>query len=199
MIKNIVLDMGNVLLDYNPWYALDRFCSSRAEQETILRELFEGPEWSMADRGLIRDCERYERVRERVPERWWPSLKKCAERWAECMLPLKGAQKFVADCKRAGYNVYLLSNASDLFFTYFNHFGPLEMFDGAVISCREKRLKPEPEIYQCLFTRYHLRPEECFFIDDRAENVAAGEALGMTGYVFREDYPAIRSILGLEA
>ena len=52
-IRNIVFDMGNVLLDYNPRQVVERFCADEEEQELILRELFHAPEWLMADRGLI--------------------------------------------------------------------------------------------------------------------------------------------------
>ena len=44
MIKNVVLDMGNVLLDFNPEFVMDQFCSSDEEKDVIRRELFEGPE-----------------------------------------------------------------------------------------------------------------------------------------------------------
>lgn len=195
MIKNIVFDMGNVLLDFQPERVLDRFCSTEAEKDCIRRELFQAPEWLMADRGVIRDCDRYGLIEHRVPEAYRPALRDCCERWAFCMDPLPHAQQFVQDCKAAGYRVYILSNASDLFFTYFNNFSPLSDFDGAVISCQELLLKPEAEIYQRLFERYHLKPEECFFIDDRAENIHGGELLGMKGHVFRNDYDELRKLL----
>lgn len=200
MIKNIVFDMGNVLLDFDPQVSLDRFCGSEEEKEIIRKNLFEGPEWLMADRGVIRDCERYDLVKVRVAEEHWPALKNCAEYWSDCMhRPLPGAYDFVRDCKAAGYRVYILSNASDLFFTYFNNFSPLDWFDGAVVSCQELLLKPEPEIYRRLFRRYGLKPEESFFIDDREANVRGGEALGMPGHVFQNDYPELRRILGLHS
>ena len=49
MIKNIVLDMGNVLLAYNPQVPLDLFCRTNEEKEIIFRELFGGPEWIQGD------------------------------------------------------------------------------------------------------------------------------------------------------
>ena len=56
MIKNVVLDMGNVLLDYNPEFVLNTFCSSDEEKEIIMRELFNGPEWKMADNCRASRC-----------------------------------------------------------------------------------------------------------------------------------------------
>ncbi|MCD8146375.1 MAG: HAD family phosphatase [Clostridiales bacterium] len=199
MTKNIVMDMGNVLLDFDPQVPLDRYCSTPEEKELVRRELFQAPEWLMADQGLIRDCERFDHVKGRVPEQHWPALKACADNWWVCMHnPIPGALDFLRDCKAAGYGLYLLSNASDLFFTYFPAFCPLEFFDGAVISCREKILKPDPEIYRRLLERYHLEAVTCYFVDDRPDNVAAAQALGMSGHVFRMDYPAIRRELGMQ-
>lgn len=197
MLKNIIFDMGNVLLDFNPQKVLDKFCHSEEEKECIRRELFLAPEWLMADRGVISDRDRYGLIKDRVPEEYRPALHDCCYHWEFCMTPLPDAREFVQDCKKAGYRVYILSNASDLFFTYFNNFSPLSDFDGAVVSCQELLLKPEEEIYRRLFERYHLKPQECFFIDDREENILGGEGLGMKGHVFRNDYAAIREELGL--
>ena len=44
MLKNIIFDMGNVLLDYDPEIPLNEFCRSEEEKDAIRRELFEGPE-----------------------------------------------------------------------------------------------------------------------------------------------------------
>lgn len=194
-IRNIVFDMGNVLLDFDPQRVVERYCADEAEQALILRELFQAPEWLMADRGVIRDRDRYALLRDRVAPEHREALKNCCYHWDFCMDPLPGARSFVEDCRRAGYRTYILSNASDLFFTYFNNFSPLSDFDGAVISCQELLLKPEREIYLRLLERYDLRPEECFFIDDRSENVEAARAVGMEGHVFQNDYPALRTLL----
>ena len=47
-----------------------------------------------------------------------------------------------------------------------------------------KMVKPDADIYQCLFDTYGLKPEECVFLDDRPENIEGGEKLGMRGIVF---------------
>ena len=61
-----------------------------------------------------------------------------------------------------------------------------ELLDGYIVSSEVHKIKPEPEIYQCLFDRFSLNPEECVFADDRVENVVAGRRLGMDGIVFSD-------------
>jgi len=67
MIKNIIFDMGNVLLSYNPQIPLDLYCRSQEAKDIIRRELFEGPEWVQGDYGYISNLGRYEPVSRRVP------------------------------------------------------------------------------------------------------------------------------------
>lgn len=192
MIRQIVLDMGNVLLDYNPKAVLDAFCSTDEEKEVIYRELFQGPEWVQGDLGWIKDKGRYELVKARVPEKMHPALKRCANEWDFCMKPLPGAKDFCSYARKKGYGLYVLSNASDAFYEYFPNFAPLEDFDGIVVSCDLHVIKPDIRIYQHLLNAFHLIPEECLFIDDRKENVSGARAARMQGEVFYGDFEAVK-------
>jgi len=100
MIKNIVLDMGNVLLDYNPDVCLNLFVREEEDRQLIKRELFEGPEWKQGDLGYITDEERFAGVSSRVPKRLHRELKQCVEKWDVCMLPIPGAKEFCEYGKR---------------------------------------------------------------------------------------------------
>ena len=71
----------------------------------------------------------------------------------------------------------------------------MKYFDGMIVSSDIQRIKPDPEIYRALFSRFSLKPEECYFIDDREENVAAGEALGMKGFRFEQDAEVLTDAL----
>lgn len=192
--------MGNVLLDYDPEVCLRKFLDREEDRAVIRRELFEGPQWQEGDLGYIRDAERFGPVSERVPERLHTALQHCVLEWMMCMHPVRGARAFCDKAKENGYRLYVLSNASDAFYDYFPRFAPLSYFDGVVVSCDIHKIKPGREIYEYLFCTYSLLPEECFFIDDREENIAAGKALGMDGFVFRGDFApvweAIRNVPG---
>lgn len=193
MIKNIVFDMGNVLLDYNPEVPLDAFCKTEEEKAVIRKELFGGPEWIQGDLGNMTNEERYESVKQRVPEAVYPALKKCVYEWDICMKPIPGAMEFCEYIRQKGCGLYVLSNASDAFYDYFPKFAPLDFFDGIVVSADIHIIKPDIRIYQHLLEIYHLVPEECLFIDDREDNVEGAKQVGMSGEVFRNDYDAIKS------
>ena len=195
MIKNIVLDMGNVLLDYNPAFVLDTFCSSEEEKEIIDRELFNGPEWKLGDRGDIRDKDRFDLVKGRVPGQYHKALRNCADHWDVCMTPLEGAREFCEHVKSRGYGIYVLSNASDLFYVYFPKFLPLDFFDGVFVSSDYRMLKPDVKIYKTFLDKYSLKGEECLFIDDRADNVAGAKEAGFNTFRFNGDYEQIIKLL----
>lgn len=191
MIKNIILDMGNVLLDFNPQISLDKYCKGEKEKNIIRNELFLGDVWSLADLGYIKDCERYERVKNKVPKQYWEALKNCSNNWDICMLPIKGAREFCQYIKEKGYGLYILSNASDKFYEYFPKFMSLDYFYGVVVSCDVKVIKPDKRIYEHILDKYKLLPQECLFIDDRLDNVIGGEKLGIKGEVFQNNFQDI--------
>lgn len=198
MIKNVVLDMGNVLLDFNPEFVLDQFCSSEDEKNVIRKELFEGPEWKMGDRGDIKDKDRFDLIKGRVPQEYHAALKNCADRWGICMTPLDGAEDFCRSIKEAGFGIYVLSNASDLFYDYFPKFLPLDFFNGVFVSADYRMLKPDVAIYKKFLEVYGLPAEECLFVDDLEKNVAGAKEAGMNTFRFLNDYKAVMRSLGIE-
>lgn len=197
MIKNIVFDMGNVLLDYNPRFSLEKYLDNEDDRSLIMKELFLGPEWTEGDLGLIRDEDRYPLVALRVPQRLHGALQEICLHWHDCMKPVPGAREFVEECKQAGYRVYILSNASDKFYEYFPNFAPLDYFDGHIVSCDLHATKPHKRIYRHLLNRYRLNGDECLFIDDVAENVIAAEESGIHAVRFEGDFQPLREMLEL--
>lgn len=188
MIKNIVFDMGKVLLDYEPLAVCHAYTEREEEIERLGKELFFAEEWILLDRGVITEEEALKRVKLRLPEehlRWL--AEECLAHWHEYNLrPDPAMEELVRSLKEAGYRIYLLSNASHRLRIYENKIPGHRYFDGTIVSAEEKCLKPEREIYERLFERYELRPEECFFIDDRLENIEGARSCGMDGYCFAD-------------
>lgn len=195
-IKNIIFDMGNVLLQFDPYVSLNIYCENEEEKEMIYKELFKGPEWIMGDEGKITNGQRYELVKQRIPERLHQTLKLVVENWDMCMKPVEGALDFYQQVKEKGYRTFILSNACNRFYHFFPKFYDLKSFDGVVVSSEVKMIKPNPAIYECILEKYHLNPEECLFLDDVEANIEAARAVGMKGIVFKDNYEEVKEFLG---
>lgn len=197
-IKNIIFDMGNVLLTYDPEVCLNHFLDKEDDRAIIRRELFEGPEWEQGDLGHLTDLERFYKVRGRVPDRLHDALRSCAVHWTMCMRPVPGMRELCDREKKEGRRLYVLSNASSSFYDYFPRFAAFSYFDGIVVSCDIHMIKPGAGIYKYLLEKYQLLPEECFFLDDREENVEAARKAGLEAAVFTGDIAAVKRCISGE-
>lgn len=193
MIKNIIFDMGGVLIRWKPEEMLYGFDLSPEEMEIINRELFKGIEWVQQDRGVITNDEILKSVFARVPEKLWEPVEFLVQGWHRRFLsPIPGMAELVGELKANGYHLYLLSNASAALREYFPRVPGSECFEKLMVSAEEKLLKPSLEIYQRLYEKFGLNPEECWFIDDSPANVEGAIYTGMGGSVFYGDVPRLR-------
>ena len=110
MIKNIVFDMGGVLIRWKPEEILGQFDLSPEEMEILNRELFHGIEWMQQDRGILTGDEVAEAVCARVPEHLWETVKSIVYGWyQQYLIPMPGMAELVRELKDMGYHIYLLS------------------------------------------------------------------------------------------
>ena len=195
MIRNLVFDMGGVLFFYRPMEFVKKYCPKQEDAVLVNHELFEAPEWTEMDRGTITDEEYLTLVLSRLPERLHEVTSWLFQNWHVMPQPFPEMEKLICSLKGNGYGIYLLSNMSPRFYRFYRRIPAMKYFDGMIVSSDIRRIKPDPEIYRALFSRFSLKPEECYFIDDREENIAAGEALGMKGFCFEQDAEAVKDAL----
>ena len=193
MIRNIVFDMGQVLIRWRPEEILEHFELTGEEKTMLLQELFWSPEWTQQDRGILTEGEMIERVSARLPESLHAAVEEVIKAWHVWHLtPMPGMAELVRRLKAQGYGIYLLSNASTALRGYFPRIPGSECFDGLMVSAEEKLLKPQHEIYERLYERFDLVPEQCVFIDDSPANIEGAMLTGMQGIVFRGDTERLR-------
>ena len=186
MIKNIVFDMGGVLIHFKPAALLAHFDISPADRDLMLKEAFGSVAWIQLDRGIAAPQEAADRMCRCLPQRLHGAVRELtAGWWRGPLLPVEGMAELVRELKGLGYGIYLLSNAGLDHPKYFDRIPGSECFDGRVVSAFYKLLKPQPELYQILLREYNLKGEECFFVDDLNINVEAAMLTGMSGTVFR--------------
>lgn len=193
MIHNIVFDMGGVLIDFDVQRYTARFVPDPEDYELMRRELFRSVEWVKMDRGTITDEEVIAAVCARLPERLHQAVREILDNWHQDIPPLNGVYELVRELKEeAGYSIYLLSNTCTRFHSFRQNIPALRFFDGEFVSCDFHLVKPEPGIYLRFLEYFHLRPEECVFIDDDPRNIEGAIRCGMGGVIYHGDAAELR-------
>lgn len=188
MIKNLIFDMGQVLIEFDPDRYISLAGADPADIPLLRSEVFRSPEWYAIDRGSISPEQGVVSVRARLPKRLHATAEDLILRWWQYgIFPIAGMGELIAALKREGYKIYLLSNASSLFYNYFSSIPGSGLFDGLLVSSDYGLLKPQHEIYEKLFSVFKLLPEDCLFIDDQPQNIEGASICGMQGIVFRGD------------
>ena len=195
MIKNILFDMGNVLIYFDRNLFMDRLGLEEADKKLLTRELFLSLEWARMDRGSLVEPQAVESICRRLPERLHDAAEKLVSHWDEPLIPVPGMYELIRELKSAGYGIYLLSNASLRQHEYWPRIEASQFFDGTLISADEGLMKPQPEIYRLILERFGLKAEESFFIDDLPSNIEGAFYCNMPGAVFYNDVAKLRQDL----
>lgn len=197
MVKNIIFDMGQVLIRWRPDMLLDQYALTAADRQMLMYELFQSVEWIQQDHGILTEDQVLEGVLPRLPEHLHAIASDLEHNWYRNYLwPIPGMAGLVKELKEAGYGIYLLSNANMALRSYFPNIPGSEYFDGLMVSAEEKMVKPQKEIYERLYERFDLNPAECVFIDDNPANIEGSIYAGMPGIIFRGDVARLRRELG---
>jgi len=184
--KAVVWDIGRVLYQWDLRFLFQKLIADTRELEWFVTNVVT-EEWhfqSDAGRPLA------EMVAERKAA--FPDHAALIDIYAERFLetlpaPVEGTHALVERLSARGVTLYALSNFGAEFWQRFRPVAPVfEHFSAFVISGEEKVAKPAPDIYRLLEERAAHNPQDLFFIDDRADNIAAAKARGWHGHVFTD-------------
>lgn len=179
MIKNIVFDLGNVILKGSPNIVLEQIKIDKKQYESIKNDFFN--DWKSLDLGestlreQLEKCKFDFEIDSEIEEKLLHYYK---------YRPFNvEILELIKELKNKGYKIYILSNNNKEAEKYLLEIPDFKAFDGWIFSCDYQIMKPDPKIYNILFETYNLKPEECFFIDDSRKNIETGNKLGMAGFV----------------
>ncbi len=187
-MKHIIFDCGQVLVRFEPSYMVGLYVTDPVDAKLLEEVVFDRLYWNRLDAGTITNEETMEAVKTRIPQRLWEVADTIFYNWIYNIPEIEGMGDLIRHIKNTyGVDTYLLSNISHYFADHAHEIPILELIDHPVYSAKCGYVKPSADIYLYLLRTYGLEPSDCLFVDDRADNVAAAEAVGIHGYLFDGD------------
>lgn len=112
--------------------------------------------------------------------------------------PVEGMVDLVNTLADRGIPIYAISNFGAESWAQFRPSAPIfDIFSDIVISGEEKLIKPDRAIFELALKRFTRRADQCLFVDDRLDNIEAGEAIGLAGHHFRDAIQLQRELKAL--
>lgn len=195
MYRNIILDLGGVVVEFSPRdFLMDRFINKKTE-ELVYDLTFGSKVWAELERGAL--------DREQANKSMLAQAAACGrtfevrtvlEEWEGILRTKRPTVKTMCRLKLAGYRLYYLSNIAADTLEHLKRRDFFPLFDGGVASCEVGLCKPDPQIYTLLMQRYGLAYDETIFVDDTKANAQAAYDLGITGILYKNRASFVRAL-----
>ena len=199
MIKNVIFDIGNVILNFDLPHILPAFTNNEDDQKFILDNVINSPEWleyALIDTGYVSKEEAIELIKDRTNHEKDELITEFLNTYFNYTSIDLRVIDLIKKLKKNNYNIYLLSNINPYMHKFVSKSELLDIVDGYVFSYIEHQIKPYESIYKTLISRYDLVPDECIFIDDKEANVLTANRLGINGKnVEPDNYESILNLL----
>lgn len=179
-IKNIIFDLGGVLIDWNPDYVFKEVFIDDEKLAWFYREICTMDWNENQDAGYPLKKATEERIALFPQYEDW--IRMYYGRWEEMLgESIQGTVDLLKQCVESpALKVVALTNwSAETFPIALKKFDFLQWFEGIVVSGEEMTRKPFPDIYQTTLKRFDLKPEQSLFIDDNKRNIEAAKALGI--------------------
>lgn len=184
-IRNVVFDLGGVLLDWNADKILAGFYQDRGIQALVKKEVFQHADWLALDKGMLEEEAAVLLFQQRTG-RPLPEMTRLMNAVRESLVPIPSTFALLEALSAEGVPLYCVSNMQTAVFAYLEkRYDFWSKFKGLVISASIKMIKPDAEIFHHLFSRYGLIPSETLFIDDHPPNIESARQVGMHAILFQ--------------
>ena len=185
-IKNIIFDLGGVLIDWNPEYIYQKIITDEKERKDFLENICT-MSWNEEQDGGRSIQEANNLLLSLYPDKS-DYILAFYQRWEEMLKgPIEGTVEVLKQLKLNNkYKIYALTNwSAETFPRALELFDFLHWFDGRIVSGEEKIRKPFREIYDLTLSRFGMDASETLFIDDNYRNITAAEACGIQSIHFQ--------------
>ena len=184
MVKNIIFDLMNVIIKKDSNIeTLMNFTNDVNKAEDLQKYIYKTEEWKLLDLGNIRHEQAIKEMQRKAPKEYEELIEKVMNHRCQYFTVNEETVKIAKTLNEKGYHIYVLSNMSEFAYTYFKDIDFFKLCDGIMISAYEHLVKPDEKIFKTLLDRYHLKPEECLFIDDddTGKSLETANRLGILG------------------
>lgn len=186
MIKTVILDIGNVLVDFRWRKLYEEFGLEGEDLEKFADATVRHQAWIDLDQGIITTEEAKEEYVKAAPEyreyveRIYPEMDKMLVQF-DYTIP------WIKELKERGYRIYILSNWSKPAYDACQDkaLNFLSLVDGVVFSYKEFVIKPDKKIYDIICSRYDINPTEAVFLDDNEDNIISAREFGLNAIQFQ--------------
>jgi putative hydrolase of the HAD superfamily len=187
MIKNVVLDFGNVLVRWSPGEVIERcfgLPSGSAENVSRAVALFRTPIWLALNRGevSVAEAQHVYRTEHGLTDAESHAL------FFHIMaheVPIDGTENIAQRLKAAGFRLFgLTDNVREIVAHLRQTYSFCNILEGVVVSADVGILKPDRRIYEHLLQSFDLARDETVFVDDVPANVEGARQAGMEALVF---------------
>lgn len=188
-IKNIIFDLGGVILNIDFELTIDAFKKLGFENfDELFSQAKQSGIFDKLDKGLVTPKEFRDGVRELAGKPFTDEQIDCA--WNELLLDFPYNRLKLLDQIKTQYRTFLLSNTNQIHFdvynqTLFNTFGVKNLshfFEKEYYSFALHMRKPDAEIYELILNQNGLNAEETLFIDDTEQHIIGAKAVGINAY-----------------
>lgn len=173
MIKNIIFDLGNVIVQNPTPNIVEKFFKEKNDGKNFYEYIFKSEFWKMMDLGQITNEEVANVIENQrlIEVSDYTEVKNFMLDWFKEIIENKDTIEVGKALKCKGYNIYVLSNMAKSTYEYLaGKYDFFNIIDGAVVSAYEGMKKPDLRIFNALLERYSLVAEECLLIDDDDTN-----------------------------
>ena len=181
---DIILDMGNVLLEWNKDKILKAVAKTEKDYLILDKAIFQSGLWERLDLGTLTREELVDRVLSLLGDIYEKKVEEVIWNWPAYIDIYKEVFPLLTGLKEKGHRIFVLSNTSPVFYELLkDQLAPLEKnLDGFVLSCDIKAVKPDPKMFEEILRKYELDPSNCIFLDDVKDNTNMAESLGIKAY-----------------
>ena len=181
---DIILDMGNVLLEWNKDKILRGVVKTEKDYMILDKAIFQSGLWERLDLGTLTREELVLKVVSMIGSIYQEKVQEVVWNWPSYIEIYTEVFPLLARLKEKGHRIFVLSNTSPVFYELLEEqLSPLnEILDGFVLSCDIKAIKPDPKMFEEILRKYQLDPANCIFLDDVKDNTNMAESLGIKAY-----------------